>query len=121
MRKLLCITLVFILIFSLCSCGNSKSTAQTVEDEVRRAVTIRGYSEGYGSTIGGKDIKSSSFDVSTLQKENESSYVAYGVARMVDVYGNVYTNNFSCDVTKDSDGSWSAEDVEYTSNNWNRE
>ena len=126
MKKILLVFLILTMSLSLISCGkseggkNEETSAESEQTKVEKAVESRGLFEYYGSTIGDNELKSSSFEVSTLSKVSSTEYRAYGQAKMTDVYGNVWTNTFSCEVEKNSSGEWSVSNIEYTSKNWTK-
>ena len=88
LKKILCLLLAICTICALCACGGGQSDEpkeNTPEDKVRSAVTARGKTAYFGSTIGGNELKSSDATITTVKKVSDTEYRVSGRIVMTDV------------------------------------
>ena len=116
-KKILCLLLAMIMLLSLCACGGNNKKAKTPEEEIRQKVETMAAIKYIGSTIGGKELKSSRASVSTVRKISDTEYLVSGKITMMDVYGTNWNNTFDCTVEKDGTD-WDVGSFDYTSENW---
>ena len=122
-KKILCLMLAVLTVCSLCACGSGSSGSheETPEQKVRAAVEARGRLEYIGSTIGGKELKSSRVIITNVKRVTDGIYVVSGKIIMTDIYGTEWNNTFDCDVNRKPGDTWEAYEFEYTSKNWTKE
>lgn len=117
MKRVVCLFIAFLFIFSLVSCENSE--VKTTEDKVRECVINRGAMEWLGLKIGGNEIRTSSATITNVRKVSEKEYIVNGKMQMTDIYGNVWTNTFDCTVESIDGENWILPDgFSYKSVNW---
>lgn len=118
MRKIICAGLIAVLVLSLCACGSVEKPKTNEELAIEAVEEYGRYKYGF-KTIGGNELKSSKFTVTTIQFESETVYTVYGKAVMVDVYDKKWDNEFSCKVKYDAEeNEWEVKDFAYKYKNW---
>ena len=132
MKKVICLSLAFILAFSLCACGmltesgdNSNKTPEKSEiEKVHEAIEMRRMvteaTDQRFTTIGDNAINRVSVNITNLEKISDTEYIANGTITKTDVYGTQWKNQFDCKITTSDGEEWSAGSFVYKNDKWTK-
>lgn len=98
MKKILCLTLVLITLFTLCACSGSgtKNSSEDLESRARSTVETHVRMQ---VVFGFEDAQPYQVDVARLTSTGENEWETSGRASFKDKYGDVYGGKFDGTVT----------------------
>lgn len=132
MKKVVCLTLAFILVVSLCACGaltgsgegTNKTPEKSEREKVYEAIEIRRMAteatDKRFSTIGDNAINRVSVNITNLEKVSDTEYIANGTITKTDIYGTQWNNRFDCKITTSDGEEWSAGSFTYKDDKWTK-
>lgn len=102
MKKVLILVITILMGVSICACADSSAKVEekikTEEDIVLEEVELIGKFEYKNWKINDNELKSSSIDVTTLEKDDKGIYTAYGKLTFVDVFGDTDVRNVTIEM-----------------------
>ena len=125
MNKIAALLLVLVLCMGFAACMAEPEPEPekplTEAEVVKQLVETEGLTEYTHWTLDNNKLKSSSFTVATLEKDEDEdpfvTYRVYGKANFTDLYGDTYTENLYCVVRYES-GRWRINYLEIDNWGW---